>query len=426
MSTIPKHSLAELDRQRREKIEAERREADRLAAAARQRAEAEAAKKRLESLRQRTQTNVQSVNQKIAKQQPHVYPADLASLQKLCQQQTDLATRASTEGDLHKVAKQLTHVEAELDRAVDRKRRDDEEKKRKDELQKQQFSLEELQRQLGRIAIADAAKFDPKGRSQADQSLQAVKQAIASGKPAAVVAPLATATKTVAQHIQQVRDRLAEWERRKAEAEAVHGELGALLLGLQTDQVFMRWQGYRWAELQAQATNAQQAIASEQFEQVATILAALRSQSQQMLTEASAAQLKADQRDYIANSIAASLETMGFGIVHRQAEHPDHPASAIVIAAANNAGKGINISVPVDGEVFYDVDGYPKSTAAAVGGGAAAVCDEAEQVLNEMHAALEAEFGVKMGEVMWEGKDPNRILRKADQLPQSDRKHREI
>lgn len=426
MSGTPKHSQAELDRQRREKLEAERREAERRAAEARRRAEAEAARKRLEALRDRAKNNAQALQKQIDRQQSLAYPQDIAELRKLYQQQSDLTTRASQESNLHKVIQELSQIEAKLDRAVDRKRRDDEEKKRQDELQKHQFSLDELQRQLNRLNAADVAKFDSNGKALSDKALQTVKQAIASGKPASAVAPLAKATKTIEQHIQNVRDRLADWERRKSEAEAVQGELLAACLALQNDQVFMRWQGYRWQELQEYVTKAQTAIASEQFDQMAHILQALRSQSQQMLTEASAAQLKADQRDYIVNSIAHSLEAMGFGIVHRQAEHPDHPASAIVIAAANNAGKGISVSVPVDGEVMYDVDGYPKSTAAAVGGGAAAVCDEAEHVLNEMHAALEAEFGVKMGEVMWEGKDPNRILRKADQLPQSDQRRREI
>ena len=426
MSAIPKYSPAELDRQRQQKLEAERREAERRAAEVRRQAEAEAASQRLEALRHRTNKNIQSTSQQIVQQQPNAYADDLNELQRRCQKQVDVSNRASNEGELHKVGRELNQIGSELDRAVDRKRRDDEEKKRRDEIQKQQFSLDELQRQLGRIDSADAAKFDQNGKAKADQSLQAVKKAISSGKPASVVKPLATATKTVQQHIQQVQDRRADWERRKSEAEAVYGQLSAVLSALQADRVFMCWQGYRWAELQAQLTTAQQSIASEQFEQMAIILDAARSKSQEMLAEASAAQLKADRRDYIVNSIALSLEAIGFSIVHRQAEHPDHPASAIVLAAANNAGKGINVSVPVDGEVMYDVDGYPKSTAAVVGGGSTAICDEAEQVLNEMHAALEAEFGVKMGEVMWQGKDPNRILRKADQLPKNDRHHREI
>ncbi len=37
-----------------------------------------------------------------------------------------------------------------------------------------------------------------------------------------------------------------------------------------------------------------------------------------------------------------------------------------------------------------------------------------------MHDRLGAEFGINMSEVTWEGKDPNRQLRKADELPDND------
>ena len=60
------------------------------------------------------------------------------------------------------------------------------------------------------------------------------------------------------------------------------------------------------------------------------------------------------------------------------------------------------------------------STASKVGGGTAAVCDEAEAVIDELHEALEQEFEVRTGELMWENKDPQRILRSADELPRSD------
>ncbi|WP_226586405.1 hypothetical protein [Microseira wollei] len=126
-------------------------------------------------------------------------------------------------------------------------------------------------------------------------------------------------------------------------------------------------------------------------------------------------------RDYIADSIAQTLAEMGFNITFDQKEHPDHPASAIILAAATNTGKGISVSVPIAGQVFYDVDGYLKHSVTTVDGNTAAVWDEAEQVLTEMHEALEDKFGVKMGEVLWEGKAPKRILRQANQLPKGYR-----
>jgi hypothetical protein len=115
---------------------------------------------------------------------------------------------------------------------------------------------------------------------------------------------------------------------------------------------------------------------------------------------------------------------MGFNIVYRQPEYADHPASAVILGAVTPVGKGISVSVPVDGEVFYDVDGYSKQTVAVVGGGQAAVCDEAEQVIGEMHDVLAAQFGVQMGELDWEGKNPQRQLRQAERLPQSGGRER--
>ncbi|NET48923.1 MAG: hypothetical protein F6K09_09395 [Merismopedia sp. SIO2A8] len=66
-----------------------------------------------------------------------------------------------------------------------------------------------------------------------------------------------------------------------------------------------------------------------------------------------------------------------------------------------------------------DVDGYEKRSATTVEGSPAAICDEAEQMLTDMHATLEDKFGVKMGEVFWPGKDPNRQLRHAAPLPKN-------
>jgi len=41
-------------------------------------------------------------------------------------------------------------------------------------------------------------------------------------------------------------------------------------------------------------------------------------------------------------------------------------------------------------------------------------------VLTEMHDRLGAEFGINMSKVTWEGKEPDRIIRKADDLPNND------
>jgi hypothetical protein len=54
-----------------------------------------------------------------------------------------------------------------------------------------------------------------------------------------------------------------------------------------------------------------------------SLLTIAQTQSENIIKTANEAQLKAEQRDYIADSIAQSLEKMGFNLVYRQAEHPD-------------------------------------------------------------------------------------------------------
>ncbi len=206
------------------------------------------------------------------------------------------------------------------------------------------------------------------------------------------------------QRQRQVRQQRMEMQRAST-------ELHALAAGLQADPMAMRWHRQGIVRL---AEEIQRVAATEQ---AAPFLLAASEQAAVMIAEAKAAQLKADQRDYIARSIMQSLAGMGFLVSEPVAEHTNHPATAKILHAANSAGKSIAVSVPVEGEVWYEVDGYVKTTEARVGGGVALACDEGEQVLTEMHERLTEEFHVETGEIWWEDKDPQRILRKAEELP---------
>jgi hypothetical protein len=188
-------------------------------------------------------------------------------------------------------------------------------------------------------------------------------------------------------------------------------ELHALIVGLQADPMATRWHRQGIVSLGAQI---ERVVGSEQ---ATSFLEEANRRAVTLITEAKAAQLKADRRDYIARSIMQSLTGMGFLVTDPTPEHPEHPASAQIVCAANAAGKSIAVSVPVEGEVWYEVDGYTKTTEATVEGGTALACDEGEQVLNEMHARLNAEFHVEASELQWEDKDPQRVLRKAESLP---------
>ena len=217
-------------------------------------------------------------------------------------------------------------------------------------------------------------------------------------------------------HVEQdARRQLAR--RQTAEMQLLQFE--SVLAGLQADPTVMRWLAASVAEMQLRAEALRQRLADNDYTEFEVLGVEAGRLEREIVDRANEAQIKADQRDYIARGIRDSLAEMGFVVSEITREVPSHPASAVAFSAVNEVGRGISVSVPVDGEVFYDVDGYHKSTVSKVGGGTAAVCDSAQQVLEEMHDMLEDSFHVKMGELMWEGKDPDRILRQADELPHS-------
>ncbi|MCB1221810.1 MAG: hypothetical protein H7A35_08510 [Planctomycetales bacterium] len=199
---------------------------------------------------------------------------------------------------------------------------------------------------------------------------------------------------------QELEDRLAAWE--------------SCVAGLQADTTVMRWLPGEVAAMDERTRELRAGNAAAVPDDLAQ---QAQAKEQELVEKANAAQVKADQRDYIARGIRETLAEMGFLVSEATEEHPGHPATALAFTAVNDMGQGISVSVPVEGEVFYDIDGYTKSTVTKVGGGSAAVCDSAEQVITEMHELLEQGFQVQMGELMWEGKDPDRILRMADELP---------
>ncbi len=419
-SSSHKEAQARLAREKRERLEQERQrkaaEEARIRAAAAERERLQ----RLEKLKNQSIAQTQATIAKIQQKSPEIYPQDSSELTKRCQNLLNSLRGVTTEYQLQNTIQELPKIEQELDRAISRKRRDDEEKKRKAELEKQQFELEELERQISQIPQTDAIKFDRAGQTAAQTALSALRSVIASGNPQTVRSPLNTATQAVEQHIASVASNRARWEQQKAAAEQAIGELEDLIIGLKADPVAKRWQTHLIDELATQLQTGIAALAAEQFDKPALILAAAKTQEQEIIATANAAQIQADQRDYIAKSIAESLAEMGFFVNKPELEDSRYPNAALILKAATNSGKGISISIPVEGEVWYNVDGYSKTTEAAVGGGTAAVCDEAEKVLTEMHDRLGAEFGINMSELTWEGKDPDRIIRKADDLPNND------
>jgi hypothetical protein len=289
----------------------------------------------------------------------------------------------------------------------------------RDDNQRRRAEAGELQRRLEHEGSANSLRYDSVGYAKARKAIDDLLAAGDDSDPVRSDFLLRTARNALDEHLARLRDVSAKQRRDSEEARGELDSARALIEGLAADPMVMRWAMHSVDELRQALAEAEQAVAQGDYSSASGLSERVRSEEAALVKKANAAQIKADQRDYIANSIRQVLDNMGFFVGALREEHSGHPATALLLEARNAGGNGINVSIPYDGEVWYDIEGYPKHTVSKVGGGTAAVCDEAEQVIEEMHDILEDEFQVEMGELMWEGKDPDRILRSADELPKS-------
>jgi hypothetical protein len=323
---------------------------------------------------------------------------------------------ARTHTELRDATLTAERIQTELNLAVKRKQIDDA-RRGNTGIAPWRAQFEALRTQASELSNATEAACDLEGAAAVKSLLAGAGGTLQTTNEKMIAAKVTELESAVQKHGEAIQAERERAVRMSAVGDQAVAESNALIAGLQADEVVMRWHAHAVEELNTDLAVVSDIARDGGAERAAQTVREARAHSIEIVREANSAQLKADQRDYIAASIAKTLEEMGFVVGPPQAEHPEHPATATVIHAATASGKNIAVSVPVDGQVWYNVQGFPKSTEAAVGGGEAAVCDEAEAVITEMHEALMSEFHVQMGELMWDGKDTERRLRAVKSLP---------
>ncbi|MBF0548014.1 MAG: hypothetical protein HQM08_26490 [Candidatus Riflebacteria bacterium] len=285
------------------------------------------------------------------------------------------------------------------------------------EIDRLHYQLSHLEKRMSDEENRLGKNSDNRGFKKTNEEIQEIMTFLLSGDTKDAGSLLQKTEADFQTRIDRVTSLDEGLKQRKYASEEVCDELKSMIEGLKTDPMIMLWQPQIIADLESRLSEAWSAVSLEQFEVPQVILGEVTQLISDIIKNVNTCQIKADQRKYIANGIAHTLCEMGFTVASPVEEHPGHPATALIIHADNPLGKAVDVSVPIDSQVWYSVDGYPKTSEAIVGGGTAAVCDEAENVLNEMHRNLESEFGIKMSNLFWEGKDPNRTLRRKDELP---------
>ena len=324
---------------------------------------------------------------------------------------------ARTHTALRDATLEAEHVARQFDQAVARKKIDDARRGNAGSIPSYRIQFEALRTRAGELSEMNEAAIHPEGAAAVKSLLAAVGGTLQTSNEPMIAAKLFELETAVTNHSDVLLAERERSHRATALGDQSVAESKALVSGLRADEVVMRWHSAAVEGLETDLAEVDARVQSGDTESAIDLVRRARERSAEIVKEANSAQLNADQRDYIASCIGKTLEEMGFVVGPAQAEHPGHPATAKIIHAATASGKNIAVSVPVDGQVWYNVQGFPKSTEAAVGGGEAAVCDEAEAVITEMHEALLSEFHVQMGELMWDGKDTGRKLRAVKSLP---------
>lgn len=407
MSGTPKYTTASLDAVRQaEQEERRRREREEEA---RRRAEAEA-RRRAEQLAQRRSSLAADVDRaRQAARGETAHPSDAATLT------AAFAALASEVGsaDLRSckaLATRLAALEASWQASVARRRREEEEQRRREALERARFEAEEAARALA--ALGDLSpKHDRAGRAQVDTALAALSDAIRRGSATDAAA---RARAAVEHHAAAVAAAHAAWLEARAHAAHALDALDVSLAGLAADPVAARWQAGALASLSTERASLAAAFTAERFAEVTTGAQAATNQIPPLLAAANDHQLRANHRDYIAASIAGALEDLGFVVSAPAPEDASHPMTAVFVGGTTAAGRAVGVSVPFDGQVWYDVEGYPEEASVSEVG--TPICDQAEAALGELHRILDERFGVQAGELLWEGKDPDRVLRGKDEI----------
>lgn len=277
-----------------------------------------------------------------------------------------------------------------------------------------------LRQQLAAIDAARAARFDPHGRQQLEAQLSRCDGLLQRKALDQATSELTEARRQLQEHQSVVEQRFSRWTQERDQAVAALAQASDRVAGLRVDPVVSRWSTADAEALAARCRRADDLLAREDFAACRQEAAALAAEVDRLVALAGETQFKEDQRQYIVRGI---VETMGqLGLVvqagYPQPEHRGVAASATIIQAQRVGGGSIAVSVPQEGEIWYDVDGFPMRVEGSATG-YARTCDEAEEQINRMHDAMLAAFGIESSELTWDDKDPDRIRKTAKALPGS-------
>ena len=285
----------------------------------------------------------------------------------------------------------------------------------------EEAEVTKLEHQVAALDRARSDKFDRTGAMNLARLLADARSNLQSQNLPQVRRDIAAARKILVNHQAEVTKQLVAWQAAKDRAEMGLAAAGDRIAGLRADEIIVRWGTGELASLEERLERSSKLLSEERFDIVLTESAALLVASDAVIGHVQEFQLKEERRQYIVQGIVDVMGQIGFVVQQGSPalEHPNVPSSATMIQAVRIGGGAIAVSVPQEGEILYDVDGFPKRTETGGDGATVRTCDEAEQEIDRIHEAMKDVFGIEMSELVWDGKDPERVRKAAERLPES-------
>jgi hypothetical protein len=261
------------------------------------------------------------------------------------------------------------------------------------------------------------ASTEPEAIAAALGKVQVIARSVAAlgGNLAAQAAATASEQDAIRREAAAEAARLAgaarsEEAARQGAITAATAELSARLAGIEADEVTMAWCA---DEVRAVAEAIANLAASSDLTDAAL---ALNARLDAALARAQDRQLAEERRAYIVTALQDGLREQGFQVGEATLVGSGYDGE-VAFRAVRADRRWVDVNVPVEGHVFYDVDGTDRVTERRADGAAYTSCDETEARLEALHADLAERFGVAAGELFWETKDPKRQRRNANSLP---------
>jgi len=188
------------------------------------------------------------------------------------------------------------------------------------------------------------------------------------------------------------------------------GKLQVRLEGIAADEVTMAWSQEEVEAVQFGTGTVEQAQDPE------VVAAELHGRLDAALAHAQVRQLAEERRAYIVAALQNGLSQQGFrvgdAVLVGDTKHGE-----VAFRAVRADSRWVDVNVPLEGHVFYEVDGSDRITEKGQDGLVYTSCDETEARLEALHTDLAERFGIKAGGLFWESKDPNRESKNANALP---------